>query len=385
MTSSTPPPWRAPYRIETPRLNLSALGPEHVNQLHEVIPRNKAHLAAAMPWAHTEPLSYEDRIELLRQRRANFDLNLDFAFGIFERSTNRYIGGTGLHPRIGPQALEIGYWIAAERQGNGLVTETVTALVSVAFETMGARRIEIRCSPQNSRSRAIPERLGFHLDGILREGGLSGTGELEDKMVWSLLASEYPQHPLFAAPRPKLFNVLDEDASKARAGLRQRALVTIVPRGLDDPRVRDLLEHHVRTARGATALGSAHALDLEALKSPDIAFWSGWHGTSLVGVGALKQLSASHGEIKSMHTAQASRGLGVGTAMLRHIIDAARAKGMTRLSLETGSWAYFDPARALYRNQGFVECPPFGQYVEDPNSIFMTLVLPPSDADSRPT
>ncbi|HXK19068.1 MAG TPA: GNAT family N-acetyltransferase, partial [Polyangiaceae bacterium] len=134
MKSSTPARWRAPYRIETLRLNLSALGPQHVDQLQEVIPRNKQHLAASMPWAHTEPLAYEDRMALLRQMRANFDLSLDFVFGIFERSTNRYIGGTGIHPRIGPQGLEIGYWIAADRQGNGLVTETVTALVSVAFE-----------------------------------------------------------------------------------------------------------------------------------------------------------------------------------------------------------------------------------------------------------
>ena len=213
MKSITPPRWRAPYRIETPRLNLRALGPEHVDQLHEVIPKNKAHLAASMRWAHTEPLSYEDRIDLLRKMRANFDLSLDFTLGIFERSTNRCIGGTGIHPRIGPQALEIGYWIAADRQGNGLVTEAVTAMVSVAFEAMGARRLEIRCSPQNSRSRAIPERLGFHLDGVLREGGISGSGELEDKMIWSLLASEYPRHPLFSAPRPNLFNVLGQSIS----------------------------------------------------------------------------------------------------------------------------------------------------------------------------
>jgi len=210
MTSSTPPRWRAPYRIETQRLNLRALGPEDVDQLHAVVPRNKAHLVTALPWASAEPLSYEDRIDRLRQVRANFDLSLDFQLGIFERSTQSYIGGTGLHPRVGPQTLEIGYWISADRQGNGLITEAVTALVSVAFEAMGARRLEIRCSPQNSRSRAIPERLGFHLDGVLREGGISGSGELEDKMVWSLLASEYPQHPLFAAPRPNLFNALGQ-------------------------------------------------------------------------------------------------------------------------------------------------------------------------------
>ena len=95
----------------------------------------------------------------------------------------------------------------------------------------------------------------------------------------------------------------------------------------------------------------------------------------VVGVGALKRLSRVHGEIKSMHTAEANRRRGVGTAMLQHILEAARAIGLSRLSLETGSWAYFEPARALYRRHGFVECSPFGEYVEDSNSVFMTLEL----------
>jgi putative acetyltransferase len=151
--------------------------------------------------------------------------------------------------------------------------------------------------------------------------------------------------------------------------------MTIIPGDLDDPRVRALLEHHVATARAATARGSAHALDLEGLKRPDIKFWAAWDGEALLGVGALKRLSSDHGEIKSMHTAHAGRRMGVGKAMLLHIIDAASAIGMSRLSLETGSWAYFLPARALYRNHGFVECPPFGEYVCDRNSIFMSVDL----------
>jgi putative acetyltransferase len=103
-----------------------------------------------------------------------------------------------------------------------------------------------------------------------------------------------------------------------------------------------------------------------------MAFWSAWEGDTVVGVGALKRLSQVHGEIKSMHTSESRRRAGVGTALLRHIIEAARSMGLIRLSLETGSWAYFSPARALYRNQGFEECPPFGDYVADVNSIFMT-------------
>ena len=96
---------------------------------------------------------------------------------------------------------------------------------------------------------------------------------------------------------------------------------------------------------------------------------------TLVGVGALKRLSADHGEVKSMHTAEPARGRGVGSALLAHIAEAARARGMTRLSLETGSWAYFRPAVALYRAHGLVACGPFGDYRVDPNSVFMTLDL----------
>jgi putative acetyltransferase len=145
--------------------------------------------------------------------------------------------------------------------------------------------------------------------------------------------------------------------------------------GLDDPRVIGLLQHHVARARAETAPGSAHALDLAGLRAPDVRFWSAWEGNELMGVGALKRLHAEHGEIKSMHTAEAARGRGVGSALLRHIMAEARAAGMGRLSLETGSWPYFLPARALYARHGFVECGPFGDYRDDPNSVFMTIAL----------
>jgi putative acetyltransferase len=149
----------------------------------------------------------------------------------------------------------------------------------------------------------------------------------------------------------------------------------IVEGGLDDPRVIELLHVHLLRARAETAPGSAHALDLSGLRSPDVTFWCAWEGDSLAGVGALKQLSAGHGEVKSMHTAESMRRSGVGAAILRHIVAAARSRGMSRLSLETGSWPYFAPARAFYARHGFVECPPFGDYRPDPNSVFMTLVV----------
>jgi putative acetyltransferase len=152
-------------------------------------------------------------------------------------------------------------------------------------------------------------------------------------------------------------------------------MTRIKPGDFSDPRVIELLNTHVATARAETDRDSAHTLDLTGLQSPDISFWTIWEGEELLGMGALKRLSPDHGEVKSMHTAQSARRRGVGSTMLRHIIKSARKSGMLRLSLETGSWEYFRPARALYRCHGFVECGPFADYVLDPNSVFMSLDL----------
>ena len=149
----------------------------------------------------------------------------------------------------------------------------------------------------------------------------------------------------------------------------------IIEGGLDDPRVVALLDAHVGRARAETARGSAHALDLAGLRAPGVTFWSAWEGDEVVGVAALKRLSADHGEVKSMHTAEAARGRGVGSALLRQIMKTARGRGMTRLSLETGSAEAFEPARQLYARFGFTYCGPFADYVEDPYSVFMTREL----------
>jgi putative acetyltransferase len=143
----------------------------------------------------------------------------------------------------------------------------------------------------------------------------------------------------------------------------------------EHPQVVALLDAHVTRARAETGRGSAHALDLSGLKRPDIRFWTLWQDETVVGMGALKVLSADHGEIKSMHTAERARGQGVGFTMLTRIIEEAGMMGISRLSLETGAWDYFKPARAFYRRHGFVECAPFGDYKPDPNSVFMTRSL----------
>jgi putative acetyltransferase len=144
---------------------------------------------------------------------------------------------------------------------------------------------------------------------------------------------------------------------------------------LSGPEVRELLEEHVRNMLELSPRESMHALDVDGLRKPDVTFWTVWSGGSLLGCGALRELSPVHGEIKSMRTSSAHRRKGVARAMLTHIIAEATRRRYHRLSLETGSMQAFEPAQKLYESFGFTYCSPFGDYVEDPNSVFMTRVL----------
>lgn len=144
---------------------------------------------------------------------------------------------------------------------------------------------------------------------------------------------------------------------------------------LEGEDIRELLRRHLAHSAASSPADSCHALDLEGLRAPDVTFWSVHDGGKLVGCGALQETGPDHGEIKSMHTSQEARGRGVAGFMLAHIIAEARRRGYSRISLETGSMEAYAPARALYARHGFTECDPFGDYVEDPNSTFMTLVL----------
>jgi len=151
--------------------------------------------------------------------------------------------------------------------------------------------------------------------------------------------------------------------------------VTLSRADLSDPQVVSLVQRHLLRARAATAPGSAHALDVGELRAPEISLWAAWEGGSLLGIAALKRLASDHGEVKSMYTAENVRRRGVARALLQHIVAEARSSGLARLSLETGSWDYFEPARALYRSLGFSACGPFASYKPDPHSMFMTLDL----------
>ena len=139
--------------------------------------------------------------------------------------------------------------------------------------------------------------------------------------------------------------------------------------------IAELLREHLDHAAKHSPPESVHALDLDRLRVPEITFWTAWSGDSLVGCAALKELSADHGEIKSMHTAREHRGRGVAARLLQHLLDEARARSYRRVSLETGTVDAFAPARALYARFGFQACPPFAQYRVDPFSVCMTLEL----------
>ena len=139
--------------------------------------------------------------------------------------------------------------------------------------------------------------------------------------------------------------------------------------------IAGLLREHLEDMAEHSPPESVHALDEEALRGPDITFWTGWQEEELVGCGALKELDTRHGEIKSMRTARAHRRKGVAARILDHIIQEAQRRSYRQLSLETGSMDAFEPARALYESYGFEYCGPFAGYREDPNSVFMTQRL----------
>lgn len=139
--------------------------------------------------------------------------------------------------------------------------------------------------------------------------------------------------------------------------------------------VIELIREHLEGMAGHSPPESIHALPLDGLKQPDMTFWSIWEGKELVGMGALKELDASHGEIKSMRTASAHLRKGIANRMLKHIMNEASKRGYKRLSLETGSADAFMPARKLYEQFGFCYCSPFSEYSADPNSVFMTIKL----------
>jgi len=147
---------------------------------------------------------------------------------------------------------------------------------------------------------------------------------------------------------------------------------------IDDPahsEVVALLADHLADMHATSPAESVHALDVSGLLDPAVTFWTARRDGSVLGCAALKELAPDHGEVKSMRTTAAARGAGIGAALVRHVINEAGARGYAHLSLETGSQDFFAPARRLYARHGFVECGPFGDYRDDPYSVFFTREL----------
>ncbi|HEV8065128.1 MAG TPA: GNAT family N-acetyltransferase [Acidimicrobiales bacterium] len=147
---------------------------------------------------------------------------------------------------------------------------------------------------------------------------------------------------------------------------------------VDDPRAPDvsrLLQRHLAFAASHSPPEDVHALGVDGLLDPSVTFFSYRVAGQLLGVGALKEIDLTHGELKSMHTAQEARQRGVGWSLVQHLLGVAGHRGYVRVSLETGSMDAFQPARALYAKAGFAPCEPFGEYFPSRNSTFMTLLL----------
>ena len=152
-----------------------------------------------MPWVKDEPEELKVKIERLRTFRADFDLSKNYVYGVFDPKETELVGGTGLHPRIGSKAFEIGYWIHVNHINKGYATEISAALTKVAFEIEHVNRVEIHCDPNNIRSAAIPKKLGYIYEATLRNRCENIEGELIDSMIWSLLKEDYLKSPVAKA------------------------------------------------------------------------------------------------------------------------------------------------------------------------------------------
>jgi RimJ/RimL family protein N-acetyltransferase len=185
---------QTPSRIETDRLVIRCWEPEDAAELKRAIDASIDHLLPWMPWVANEPEPLPEKTARLTEFKAMFERNEDFIYGIFN-TDGEVVGGTGLHPRTGPEAREIGYWVAHAHEGKGVISESTAALTRVGFEVLALDRIEIHCDPRNSRSAAVPKRLGYEHEATLRRRLVEADGSFRDVMIWSLFADGYGASP----------------------------------------------------------------------------------------------------------------------------------------------------------------------------------------------
>ena len=188
-------PWEgppAPYRIETERLVIRCYEPRDAAPLKDAIDSSLEHLRAWMPWTEHEPQTLEEKTDLLKTFRSQFDVGENFVMGIFSADESQQLGGTGLHPRVDLGGLEIGYFIRQSAIRQGYVTESTAALTRVGFEICGADRIEIRIDPQNEASLGVPRKLGYIEEATLRRRLPSKAGgQLRDVTIFTMFREDF--------------------------------------------------------------------------------------------------------------------------------------------------------------------------------------------------
>lgn len=186
-----------PYRIETERLVIRCYDPRDASLLKAAVDSSIDHLSEWMPWARLEPQTFEQKVELLRTFRGQFDHDENYVYGIFSRDESELLGGSGFHKRSNEGSLEIGYWVAAGAVGQGIATEVTAVQTRAGIELCGLDRIDLQVDPLNERSLKIPRKLGFTEEGILRrrlDPGAEGTPR-RDSTVFTMLHEELAGSP----------------------------------------------------------------------------------------------------------------------------------------------------------------------------------------------
>ena len=186
-----------PYRIETERLVIRCYEPEDAPLLKAAVDQSIEHLLPWMPWARFEPQTLDEKVELCRTFRGQFDLDDNYVYAIFTPDETEQLGGSGFHKRANEGSLEIGYWVSSGAVGQGIATEATAVQTRAALELCGIDRVDIQVEPRNERSLAIPRRLGFTEEGTLRRR-LDPGGDDEphrDSVVFSMLREELAGSP----------------------------------------------------------------------------------------------------------------------------------------------------------------------------------------------
>jgi RimJ/RimL family protein N-acetyltransferase len=181
-----------PYRVETERLVIRCYDPRDAPLLKEAVDASIEHLRPWMPWIRFEPQTLQEKVDLLRSFRAQFDRDENYIYGVFDRADSRLLGGSGLHTRVGEDAFEIGYWVSVDAIGQGIATEVTAVLTRAGFEQAKAQRIDVKVEPHNDRSLAVPRKLGYLEEGVMRRRlpPAEEGGPMRDYIGFSMVVEE---------------------------------------------------------------------------------------------------------------------------------------------------------------------------------------------------